>query len=128
MDRCPPYPDDDVAEHEGETCSRQSEPANPFLALADVSLAQLCAARADALESLCWATEAERSALRAGTVLLLDAVARRLVEKIDAPEAAAGVSVRFRLGDLIHESEHGPFLATYERRTRQRRKHGLFGT
>jgi hypothetical protein len=53
------------------------ESTNPFHSVTDSELADLCAARARALQSLNWATEDERVALRAGTALLLDAVSLR---------------------------------------------------
>jgi hypothetical protein len=95
------------------------------LALVDTALAQICMARAEALGRLDWATEAERVALRAGTALLLDAVARRLGE----PTAgAADAEQRFRLGELLDGSAHDPFLAIYERSQRLAEGQGPFGS
>lgn len=114
MDRCPARFDGDVGEPAAEACARQPDPPNPFLGFFDAALAQVCRARAEALESLGWATEAERVALRAGTALLLDAVARRLGENVQPPEAPVAAAC-FRLKDLLHEADHEPFVAAYER-------------
>ena len=117
MDACLTQPADDDMDR---ACagSRQSESPNPFLALVDTALARICVARAEALGRLDWATESERVALRAGTALLLDAVARRLGEPAGGP-VVAGSGQRFRLGDLLDEAAHDPFLAIYERSQQQ---------
>ena len=90
------------------------ESSNPFLEVMDSELASLCAARARALQSLSWATEAERAALRAGTALLLEAVSLRLGAhgSTTAPIEEGSLA---HLNNLIHEPEHGPLLAARSR-------------
>jgi len=126
MDRCLAQPDCDLGEQGGDGGSRRLDLPNPFFAFDDASLARICLARADALESLSWATEAERVALRVGTALLLDAVARRLGGTASVP-AREPVAVRFRLDDMIPGSAHGPFLAAYQRGQEEAKGKGPFG-
>ena len=126
MDACLTQPNDDAVDRSCAAGSRQPDSANPFVALVDAALAKTCMARAEALACLHWATEAERVALRAGTALLLDAVARRLAEPT-ADVGAADTDQRFRLSELLDESAHDPFLAIYERNQRQANGQGPFG-
>ena len=123
----------DAAQHADPDCGAGDATApaiapNPFLMLADGALARACTARAAALESLGWATEAERVALRTGTALLLEAVSRRLSDHPPVDGAATTADPHFRLEHLICESLHAPFLAAYQRRHQQDPDHEPFGS